>query len=110
MSEPRIAVVGATGAVGAVFLSIVEERSFPFDDIKLLASSRSAGRCLKVRGVDVEVQETTPESFEDVDIAFVSATTAVSRELGPVIAAAGAVVIDDSAVYRMDPQTPLGGA
>ena len=107
LSEPRIAVVGATGAVGAVFLNIVEERGFPFDDIKLLASSRSAGRRLKVRGVDVEVQETTPESFEDVDIAFVSATTAVSRELGPVIAAAGAVVIDDSAVFRMDPQTPL---
>ncbi|PZC47992.1 MAG: aspartate-semialdehyde dehydrogenase [Chloroflexi bacterium] len=107
LSNPRIAVVGATGAVGAVFLSIIEERKFPFEEIKLLASSRSAGKRLKVGGQEIEVEETTLEAFRDVDIAFVSATTAVSQALIPAIVEAGAVVIDDSAVYRMDPQVPL---
>jgi len=102
-----IAVVGATGLVGQEFLKIIVERQFPIKGLRLLASSRSAGRRLLIGEWDVEVEETTSNSFRGVDIAFFSATTEVSRQLVPAAAKAGAIVIDDSSAWRMEPEVPL---
>ena len=109
MDGVRIAVVGATGAVGSVFLRLLEERSFPVRDLKLLASRRSHGKRLKVLGQEVEVQETVPsvDTFRDVDIAFISAGGEVSRQLAPLAVEAGALVVDDSSTFRMRPEVPL---
>ncbi|MBI4298734.1 MAG: aspartate-semialdehyde dehydrogenase [Chloroflexi bacterium] len=107
MQNCRIAVVGATGAVGRVFLKILEERNFPFSDIRLLASKRSHGKKMVVKGQELTVEETTRESFRDIDIAFISASGAVSRLYAPIAVEAGALVIDDSSVFRMDPRVPL---
>ena len=103
----RIAFVGATGAVGAEFLKIADGWSTPIGELRLLASSRSAGTKLTFRGETIEVQETTAASFEGVDIAFLSASTAASRQWGPVAVEAGAVVIDDSSAFRLEPAVPL---
>ena len=103
----RIAFVGATGAVGAEFLKIADGWSTPIGDLRLLASTRSAGSKLAFRGEEIEVGETTAASFEGVDIAFLSASTAASREWGPIAVEAGAVVIDDSSAFRLDPAVPL---
>ena len=94
MHELTIAVVGATGAVGTEFLSILEERYEVLPKIKALASSRSAGKVLNVGGREIVVEETTEMSFQDVDIAFISVSTEISRKFAPVAVAAGAVVID----------------
>ena len=102
-----IAVVGATGAVGRVFLRMLEERRFPARSIRLLASHRSAGTRLTVMGEEHEVLETTPDSFAGIDIAFISASADVSREFAPHAVAAGALVVDDSSAFRMDPHVPL---
>ncbi len=107
MKECRIAVVGATGAVGSVFLRLLEERRFPASSIKLLASKRSHGKVLTVNGEELMVEETTPDSFRDVDIAFISAIGEVSRAFAPVAVEAGALVIDDSSAFRMEPNVPL---
>ena len=107
MDACKIAVIGATGAVGRVFLRILEERRFPASAIRLCASERSVGKKLTVNGQELEIEEATPELLGDVDIAFISATSDVSRELGPVAAQRGALVIDDSSVFRMDPEVPL---
>lgn len=107
MQACNVAVVGATGAVGRVFLSLLEERRFPVRSIRLFASARSAGQRLRVLGQECVVEELTPQAFEDVDIAFISASGAVSRTWAPIAARAGALVIDDSSVFRMDPQVPL---
>ena len=107
MKEVSIAVVGATGAVGCEFLRILDQRRFPAGLVKLLASSRSAGTRISVGGRDVVVEETAPDSFKGVDIAFISASTSVSGELGPIASAAGALVIDDSSYFRMQPNVPL---
>ena len=107
MDACSIAVVGATGAVGRVFLEILEERDFPIKDIRLCASRRSVGKKLKVRGQEIAVEEATPELFSQVDIAFISATGDVSRELAPLAVQQGALVIDDSSVFRMDPEVAL---
>ncbi len=104
---PRIAVVGATGAVGQVFLRMLEERQFPYSSLRLCASHRSAGKKLAVNGEELEIQETTAESFRDIDIAFISVSSAISRELAPLAVAAGALVIDDSSAFRMDADVPL---
>ena len=82
MKEVRIAVVGATGAVGREFLKVLEHRSFPANDIKLLASRRSAGTVLTLKGRDLVVEETTHDSFKGIDIAFISVSTQLSGELG----------------------------
>lgn len=103
----RIAFIGATGAVGAEFLKVIENSSLPIDELRLYATKRSAGKRLRCRGEALEVRETTPEGFRGVDIVFISATTAASRELAPVAARAGAVAIDDSSAFRMDPNVPL---
>jgi len=103
----RIAIVGATGAVGREFISLLNQRDLPLQEVRLLASSRSAGKRLRVRGEEVEVRETTPQAFQGVDIAFISVSAQVSRELAPKAVEAGAVVIDDSSAFRLDPHVPL---
>ncbi|MBI4338973.1 MAG: aspartate-semialdehyde dehydrogenase [Chloroflexi bacterium] len=107
MSSPNVIVVGATGAVGQVFLRIMEQRNFPVNQLRLCASPRSIGKRLRVFGEEIAVEATSPEIFDDADFAFISASTAVSRELVPVAAQHGAFVIDDSSAYRMDPRVPL---
>src|SRR5215472_2650434 len=105
--RPVLAIVGATGAVGTVMRSIVSERADIWADVRLVASARSAGRRLPVRGVDVEVQPLTPEVFDGVDLAMFDVPDEVSAEWAPVAAARGVVVIDKSGAFRMDPQVPL---
>ena len=103
----HVAVVGATGAVGTKFLSILEERYEKLPKIKALASRRSAGKVLTVGGQEIVVEETAEGSFRDVDIAFIRVPTEVSRKLAPQAVAEGAVVIDDSSAFRMDETVPL---
>ena len=103
----NVAVVGATGAVGQETLRLIESRYPQHTNLKLLASRRSAGRKIDVNGKSFTVQETTDDSFDDVDIAFISASTEASRRFGPVAAEAGAMVIDDSSAFRMDSEVPL---
>ena len=107
MDACSIAVVGATGAVGRVFLDILEERNFPAKDIRLCASKRSVGKKLKVKGQEIAVEEATPELFSQVDLVFISASGDVSRALAPVAVQQGAFVIDDSSVFRMDTDVAL---
>eukprot|EP00216_Chloropicon_sp_CCMP2111_P001686 CAMPEP_0198239908 /NCGR_PEP_ID=MMETSP1446-20131203/5183_1 /TAXON_ID=1461542 ORGANISM="Unidentified sp, Strain CCMP2111" /NCGR_SAMPLE_ID=MMETSP1446 /ASSEMBLY_ACC=CAM_ASM_001112 /LENGTH=415 /DNA_ID=CAMNT_0043922575 /DNA_START=87 /DNA_END=1334 /DNA_ORIENTATION=+ len=106
-SDPRVAIVGATGAVGQEFLSIIDERQFPHSSLKLLASKRSAGKKMKFQGETVEVQELTEDSFSDVDIALFSAGGGISKKFGPIAADSGAVVIDNSSAFRMTEGIPL---
>jgi len=101
------AVVGASGMVGQEFLKIMTARKFPVGNLKLLATSRSAGKKLLVGEREFEVEETNLQSFEGCDLAFISATSNASREYCPVAAKAGAIAIDDSSVFRMDPNVPL---
>lgn len=103
----RVAILGATGAVGRTMMNILEERRFPADSIVALASPRSAGTRLPWRDGTVEVRAVSAESFEGVDVALFSAGSDRSREWGPVAAAAGAVVIDNSSAWRMHPRVPL---
>ena len=103
----NIAIVGATGAVGAELLDVMERRAFPVRNLRLLASLRSAGKRMRFRGEQFAVEELREDSFGDVDIAFFSAGGDTSRKLVPTAAAAGAVVIDNSSVFRMDESVPL---
>lgn len=107
MSGVRVAIVGATGAVGGVALTVLEERGFPVEGLRLTASERSVGKRLRFAGVEIEVEATTPEVFAESDIAFISANDDVSREMAVVARDQGCVVIDDSGVWRMDPDVPL---
>ena len=107
MDACSIAVIGATGAVGRVFLDILEERNFPTTDIRLCASERSVGKNLKVNGQEIAVELVTPELLSQVDIAFISASGDVSRQWAPIAVQQGALVIDDSSVFRMDPEVAL---
>jgi aspartate-semialdehyde dehydrogenase len=106
-ARPVLAIVGATGAVGTVMRNIVSERADIWGEIRLVASARSAGRRLPVRGQDVEVQALTPEVFDGVDLAMFDVPDEVSAEWAPVAAARGVVVIDKSGAFRMDAQVPL---
>lgn len=106
-TQPTVAVIGATGAVGEVFLRVAAERAFPMGELRLLASARSAGRRLRFQGEEIEVRETTGEALEGADLVFCSATSAVSRRWGPVVAAQGGVLIDDGSAFRMEPNVPL---
>lgn len=103
----RVAVVGATGAVGNMMMQVLEERSFPVGEIKLLASSRSAGKTLTFAGKPVTVEELREDSFKGIQIALFSAGAGVSRKFAPIAAEAGCVVIDNSSAFRMDPKIPL---
>jgi aspartate-semialdehyde dehydrogenase len=100
-------VVGATGAVGEIMRQVLDERSFPFRAIKFLASERSAGKTLTFKGKTYPVEPLRPEAFAGVDIVLSSTPAMVSREYSPIAARAGAVVIDNSSAWRMDPQVPL---
>lgn len=103
----HVAVVGATGAVGAQMIEVLEERKFPVEALRPLASSRSAGGTVSFRGADLPVQVLTHDSFAGIDLALFSAGTEVSKEFAPVATKAGAVVIDNSAAWRMDQDVPL---
>jgi aspartate-semialdehyde dehydrogenase len=107
LDGPRIAVVGATGAVGQVLLRVLEQRRFPASSIRLCASERSAGRRLSVNGDEITVETPTPDLLGEVDIVFISAGSDVSRELAPIAVERGATVVDKSAAFRMDPDVPL---
>jgi aspartate-semialdehyde dehydrogenase len=103
-----VAVIGATGVVGKESLEILEERKFPLAGLRLFASKRSAGQSLACQGREWRVEELMPDGpFAGIDLAFISATDAISREYAPRLADAGAIVIDDSAVFRMDADVPL---
>jgi aspartate-semialdehyde dehydrogenase len=106
-NRPTLAVVGATGAVGTVMLDLLSTREDVWGDIRLVASPRSAGRELNVRGVPVTVQALAPEVFDGVDVAMFDVPDEVSAQWGPVAAARGAVVVDNSGAFRMDPDVPL---
>ena len=105
--KPTLAVVGATGAVGTVMLKILSTREDRWGEIRLVASARSAGRRLRVRGEEVEVQALTPEVFDGVDVAMFDVPDEVSAHWAPVAVARGAVVVDNSGAFRMDPDVPL---
>lgn len=103
----NVAVVGATGAVGEQIIRLLSERDFPVAELRLLASARSAGKTISFKGKDVPIQEATPESFQDIDIALFSAGGSISKALVPHAVEAGAVCIDNTNAFRMDPETPL---
>ena len=107
MKGYKVAIVGATGLVGQEFIKVLEQLNFPMSSIQLLASDRSAGRKLFVRHREIEVKETTPESFEGIDIALFSAGAETSRYFSPIAAQSGTVVIDNSAAFRTEPTVPL---
>lgn len=106
MSGYVVAVLG-TGAVGQELLRILDERRFPVSELRLLATSRSAGNKVTWRGCTHTIQEVKPEAFKGVKFAFIAATTAASKEFGPIAAREGAIVIDKSNAFRMDPKVPL---
>jgi aspartate-semialdehyde dehydrogenase len=103
----NVVVVGATGIVGDEFIKVIMSRHFPFKSLRLTATSRSAGRRLLVGEREIEVEETNNGVFEGADFVFISATGDASRQYCPVAAKAGAVVIDDSSAFRMEPNVPL---
>jgi aspartate-semialdehyde dehydrogenase len=107
MTEYRVAIVGATGLVGQEFIKVLGQRNFPMASILLLASDRSAGKKLFVNHQEIEVKETTPESFKKIDIAFFSAGAETSRYFSPIAAQSGAVVVDNSSAFRMMSTVPL---
>ncbi|MGE1061387.1 aspartate-semialdehyde dehydrogenase [Megasphaera paucivorans] len=106
MKKPVVAILGATGAVGQEFIRLIEERNFPYSELKLLASSRSAGKKATVNGREYTIEEAKPESFNGVDIGLFAGGS-ISKELGPEAARRGCVVIDNSSTFRMDPEVPL---
>jgi len=107
MKEFNVAIVGATGLVGQEFIKVLGQRNFPMSSLNLFASDRSAGRKLTVDDRELEVKETTQQSFDGMDIALFSAGAEISQHFSPIAAQAGTVVIDNSAAFRMDPEIPL---
>jgi aspartate-semialdehyde dehydrogenase len=103
----KVAVVGATGQVGSVMRALLVERRFPADEVRLFASARSAGRRLEFKGREIEVEDADTADYGGIDLALMSAGATASRVLSPRIAGAGAVVIDNSSAWRMDPEVPL---
>lgn len=103
----NVAILGATGMVGREMLSILLERNFPFENLKLLASERSAGKKISAGGREWAIEQATPECFRGVDIVLASAGAKVSQELAPHAVNAGAVVVDNTSAFRMEPGVPL---
>jgi aspartate-semialdehyde dehydrogenase len=103
----NVAIMGATGAVGTEFLLLLQERNVPLGSLKLLASKRSAGKTLPFAGEDLAVEELTESSFEGVDLVLSSAGGSISKQFCPAAVQAGAIVVDNTSAFRMDPQTPL---
>ncbi len=106
MKKYNVAILGATGAVGQEFLDLLAERNFPINNLRLLASSRSAGKTIDFMGKTLTIEEATENSFADIDIALFAGGS-VGKELAPHAVKAGAVVIDNSSTFRMDPEVPL---
>ncbi|MGH8926022.1 MAG: aspartate-semialdehyde dehydrogenase [Acidimicrobiia bacterium] len=107
MSDRRVAVVGATGAVGRTLLSVLEERDFPMAELRLMASARSAGSLASTRWGEIEIEDLESADPDGIDIAIFSAGADRSRSYAPAFAAAGAVVVDNSSAFRRDPAVPL---
>jgi aspartate-semialdehyde dehydrogenase len=105
--ELTVALVGASGVVGSEFLRTMEERLLPVKELRLLATKRSAGQTRRFHGADLTIAETTPHAFDGADVAFISATTAASKELCPLARDRGAIAFDDSAAFRQEPGVPL---
>jgi aspartate-semialdehyde dehydrogenase len=97
MAKPSLAIVGATGAVGSVMIELIDERADIWGEIKLLASKRSAGKKLKVRGQELTVEEISPEAFVGIDVAVFDVPDEISKEWAPIAASKGVVVVDNSA-------------
>lgn len=104
---PSVAVVGATGAVGEIMRQVLIERKFPLRSIKFLASERSAGKSIQFQGKEYPIEPLRPEAFAGVEIVLSSTPASISREFSPIAARAGAVVVDNSSAWRMDPDVPL---
>lgn len=107
MTAPAVAIVGATGAVGLEFLAVLAARRFPLRELRLYASPRSAGQRLPFAGESLPVQPLSPAAFAGIDVALFSAGGSVAREWAPRAVAAGAVVVDNSSAFRLDPEVPL---
>ncbi len=107
MAGYRVAILGATGLVGGEFINLLEERHFPVDSLRLLGSVRSAGKTLPVRGLPVPVEVAGQDSFRDIDLALFSAGSEASRHFAPIAVKSGALVIDNSAAFRMEDDVPL---
>jgi len=105
--EPRVVIVGASGAVGVEFLRLLEQRNFPMSSLKLLASKRSAGKKITFKGVEHTIEELREDSFKGTDVAFFSAGATQSRTFAPLAVKSNCVVVDNSSAYRMDPNCPL---
>jgi len=103
----RVAILGATGAVGTELLTLLQNRNFPLESLKLLASPRSSGRTLRFQGEDLPVEAVSDRSFDNVDLVLASAGGSISKTWAPIAVDAGAVVIDNSSAFRLDPQVPL---
>src|SRR5947208_10146552 len=106
-NDPVVAIVGVTGAVGAEFIATMDKRGFRVGKLKALASARSAGKTVSFRGQNVVIEELTERAFEGVDIALFSAGGSISKRYAPIAVKAGAVVVDNSSAFRMDPDVPL---
>ncbi|VTS02785.1 aspartate-semialdehyde dehydrogenase [Tuwongella immobilis] len=104
---PSVAVVGATGAVGELMRQVLIERKFPFKRIKFLASPKSAGKTLTFDGTTYPIEPISAEAFDGVDLVLSSTPASISREYSPIAASAGAIVVDNSSAWRMDPDVPL---
>ena len=107
MKSYHVAIVGATGMVGQEFVKVLQQRTFPLASVNLFSSDRSAGKKLYVGHQEIEVKETAPESFQNIDIALFSAGSEISRYFAPIAARSGALVIDNSSAFRMEPKVPL---
>ncbi len=103
----NVAVAGATGAVGGAMLEVLDRRNFPLKELRLLASERSVGKKLKFKGQEIPVQQLSKDAFAGIDVALFSAGASRSLEFAPAAAEAGAVVVDNSSAFRMDPEIPL---
>src|SRR5580698_4773287 len=103
----RVAIMGATGAVGQEFLRILEERGFPLAELRLLASARSAGKTMRFKGQDIQVEELTHNSFQGMQLVLASAGGKISRDFAPSAVKAGAIVVDNTSHFRMHKDVPL---
>lgn len=107
MKQYKVAILGASGAVGKEMMKILEERSFPVSELHLLASARSAGKVVQWRGQDVVIEEARDEAFEGIDIVLGAAENDIAERFAPAIVKSGAVFVDNSSAFRLDPNVPL---
>ena len=107
MKQYKLGILGATGAVGQEMMRILEERKFPISELHLFASARSAGKTLQWKGQDIVVEETTPDAFAGLDIVLGAAESDIAKEFAPQIVKAGAVFVDNSSAFRLNPDVPL---